>query len=322
MNILVTGGVGFIGGNFVRYMVRKYPHYNVTVIDKLTYAANPETLRGVYDKIQFIKGDICDRKMIDRLFMEGHFDVVINFAAESHVDRSIAEPEIFLKTNIMGVQVLMDACIKYSVSRFHQISTDEVYGDLPLERSDLFFREQSPIKPSSPYSASKASADLMTLAYFRTYGLPVTVSRCSNNYGPYQFKEKLIPLVISKALSDLPIPVYGSGRNIRDWLHTEDHCKAVDLIIHKGKAGEVYNIGGNNEKENIFIVKKILDMLEKPYDLITFVEDRKGHDLRYAVDYSKLQNELGWTPSVGFEEGLKKTVGWYVCNRSWWENDR
>lgn len=319
MNIIVTGGAGFIGGNFVHYMVNKYPDYNIIVLDKLTYAGNLATLEPVMDKIQFVKADIADREAVYKLFEETKPDIVVNFAAESHVDRSIEEPEIFLKTNIMGTQVLMDACRKYGIKRYHQVSTDEVYGDLPLDRHDMFFTEETPIHTSSPYSASKASADLLVQAYHRTYGLPVTISRCSNNYGPYHFPEKLIPLMIANALADKPLPVYGEGLNVRDWLYVEDHCIAIDLIIHKGKVGEVYNIGGHNEKTNIYIVKKILELLGKPESLITYVTDRKGHDLRYAIDPTKIHNELGWLPKTMFDDGIVKTVNWYLDNKPWWE---
>jgi len=319
MNIIVTGGAGFIGGNFVHYMVNKYPEYNIIVLDKLTYAGNLETLAPVMDKIKFVKADIADREAVNALFEETNPDIVVNFAAESHVDRSIEDPGIFLKTNIIGTQTLMDACRKYGIKRYHQVSTDEVYGDLPLDRPDLFFTEETPIHTSSPYSASKASADLLVQAYHRTYGLPATISRCSNNYGPYHFPEKLIPLMIANALADKPLPVYGEGLNVRDWLYVEDHCRAIDLIIHDGKVGEVYNIGGHNEKTNIYIVKKILELLGKPESLITYVTDRKGHDLRYAIDPTKIHNELGWLPETKFDDGIVKTVQWYLDNRSWWE---
>lgn len=319
MNLLITGGAGFIGGNFVHYMVRKYPTYRIIVLDKLTYAGNMETLDKVIDKIRFIKADIADRKAVYDIFETEKPDIVVNFAAESHVDRSIEDPEIFLKTNILGTQVLMDACRKYGISRYHQVSTDEVYGDLPLDRKDLFFTEETPIHTSSPYSASKASADLLVQAYHRTYGLPVTISRCSNNYGPYHFPEKLIPLMIANALANKLLPVYGKGLNVRDWLYVEDHCKAIDIILHRGKVGEVYNIGGHNEKANIDIVKMILAILGKPESLITYVADRKGHDLRYAIDPTKIHNELGWLPETKFEDGIQKTVQWYLDNKPWWE---
>ena len=319
MNLMITGGAGFIGGNFVHYMVRKYPTYRIIVLDKLTYAGNMETLDKVIDKIRFIKADIADRTAVYDIFEAEKPDIVIHCAAESHVDRSIEDPEIFLKTNILGTQVLMDACRKYGISRYHQVSTDEVYGDLPLDRKDLFFTEETPIHTSSPYSASKASADLLVQTYHRTYGLPVTISRCSNNYGPYHFPEKLIPLMIANALANKPLPVYGRGLNVRDWLYVEDHCKAIDLILHRGKVGEVYNIGGHNEKANIDIVKMILAILGKPESLITYVADRKGHDLRYAIDPTKIHTELGWLPETKFEDGIQKTVQWYLDNKPWWE---
>lgn len=322
MKILVTGGAGFIGANFVYYMLKKHPDYDIVCIDALTYAGNLETLEEALENpnFKFFKQDICDRGAIYKLFEEEKPDIVVNFAAESHVDRSIENPEVFLQTNILGTQVMMDACRKYGNIRYHQVSTDEVYGDLPLDRPDLFFTEETPIHTSSPYSASKAGADLLVMAYYRTYGLPVTISRCSNNYGPYHFPEKLIPLMIANALNDKPLPVYGEGINIRDWLYVEDHCKAIDLIIHNGKLGEVYNIGGHNEKTNIYIVKKILEILGKQESLITFVTDRKGHDLRYAIDPTKIKNELGWEPDTMFDDGIVKTVNWYLENRDWWEN--
>jgi dTDP-glucose 4,6-dehydratase len=321
MTILVTGGAGFIGANFVKYMLIKYPDYKIICLDALTYAGNLENLADVMDKPQFkfIKGNIVSRKNVFDLFEQDKPDMVVNFAAESHVDRSIDNPGIFLETNIIGTQVLMDACRKYGIKRFHQISTDEVYGDLPLDRPDLLFTEETPINPSSPYSASKASADLLVLAYHRTFKLPVTISRCSNNYGPYHFPEKLIPLMITRALADRPLPVYGNGENVRDWLYVEDHCNAVDLIIHKGREGEVYNIGGHNERSNLEIVKAILKELNKPESLITFVTDRPGHDLRYAIDPTKIYNELGWLPKTKFDDGIKQTIEWYLENRPWWE---
>ena len=322
MKIIVTGGAGFIGSNFVFYMMKKHPDYKIICLDKLTYAGNLSTLKDVMDKpnFRFVKLDICDREGVYKLFEEEHPDVVVNFAAESHVDRSIENPEIFLQTNIIGTSVLMYSCRKYGIKRYHQVSTDEVYGDLPLDRPDLFFHEDTPLHTSSPYSSSKASADLLVGAYGRTYGLPVTISRCSNNYGPYQFPEKLIPLMIQRALDDKPLPVYGEGQNVRDWLYVEDHCKAIDLILEKGTVGEVYNIGGHNEMHNIDIVKLICDYLDKPYSLIEHVTDRKGHDQRYAIDPTKIHDELGWLPETMFKDGIKKTIQWYLDNKEWWEN--
>ncbi len=322
MNILVTGGAGFIGSNFVYYMLGKHPDYRIVCIDKLTYAGNLETLRGAMENenFRFFKGDITDRAAVYSLFEQENFDAVVNFAAESHVDRSIEEPEVFLKTNILGTQVLLDAARKYGNIRYHQVSTDEVYGDLPLDRPDLFFTEETPIHTSSPYSASKASADLLCMAYYRTYGLPVTISRCSNNYGPYHFPEKLIPLMIINALHKKELPVYGEGLNVRDWLYVEDHCKAIDLVLHKGRIGEVYNIGGHNEKTNIEVVKKIISILGRDESLIKYVTDRPGHDMRYAIDPTKITNELGWYPETSFEDGIKKTVDWYLNNKHWWES--
>jgi dTDP-glucose 4,6-dehydratase len=320
--LIVTGGAGFIGSNFIFYMLETHPDYKILCIDKLTYAGNLSTLEDVMDNpnFEFFKADICDREGIYKIFEAKKPDIVVNFAAESHVDRSIVNPGVFLETNIMGTAILMDACLKYGIERYHQVSTDEVYGDLPLDRPDLFFTEETPIHTSSPYSSSKAAADLLALAYNRTYGLPVTISRCSNNYGPYHFPEKLIPLMIANALADKPLPVYGNGENVRDWLYVEDHCHAIDLIIHSGREGEVYNIGGHNEKTNIYIVKKILEILNKPESLITFVTDRKGHDLRYAINPEKIHKELGWFPETPFDEGIVKTVNWYLENKKWWEN--
>ena len=322
MKVLVTGGAGFIGSNFIFYMREKHPDYELVCLDKLTYAGNLETLASVMDapNFKFIRGDIADREAVYEIFEAEKPDVVVNFAAESHVDRSIENPSVFLETNVMGTQVLLDACRKYGVERYHQVSTDEVYGDLPLDRPDLFFTEQTPLHTSSPYSASKASADLLCNAYQRTYGLPITISRCSNNYGPYQFPEKLIPLMIANALTDKPLPVYGEGLNVRDWLYVEDHCAAIDLILEKGKVGQVYNIGGHNEMRNIDIVKRILDFLGKPESLITHVTDRKGHDMRYAIDPAFIHQELGWLPKTKFEDGIQRTIQWYLDNRSWWEN--
>lgn len=320
--ILVTGGAGFIGGNFVHYMVDKYPNYMIVNLDALTYAGNLETCQPVEGKpnYKFVKGDIADREFIFDLFEKEKFDVVVNFAAESHVDRSVKDPEIFIKTNVLGTQVLMDASRAYGVERYHQVSTDEVYGDLPLDRPDLFFTEETPLHTSSPYSASKASADLLVFAYHRTFGLPITISRCSNNYGPYHFPEKLIPLMISRALNDENLPVYGNGENVRDWLHVYDHCAVIDLILHKGRVGEVYNVGGHNERTNLEVVRTILKALGKSEDLITYVTDRPGHDLRYAIDPQKLENELGWKPTYNFDTGIAQTIQWYLDNKQWWEN--
>lgn len=321
MTVLVTGGAGFIGSNFVYHMLDKHPSYKILCVDCLTYAGNMSTLAKAMENpnFKFYKTNICDRKAIYEIFETEKPDIVVNFAAESHVDRSIENPEIFLETNILGTQVMMDACRKYGITRYHQVSTDEVYGDLPLDRPDLFFTETTPIHTSSPYSASKASADLLVQAYHRTFGLPITISRCSNNYGPYHFPEKLIPLMIANALNDKPLPVYGEGLNVRDWLYVEDHCKAIDLIIHNGKVGEVYNIGGHNEMRNIDIVKLICKALGKPESLITFVADRKGHDMRYAIDPTKIHNELGWLPETKFADGIQKTINWYLENKEWWE---
>lgn len=321
MNILITGGAGFIGSNFIYYQLQNHPEDEFICLDALTYAGNLETLQPImqYDNFKFVKGDIADRDFVYKLFETEKPDIVVNFAAESHVDRSILEPELFLKTNIIGTGVLMDACRKYGIKRYHQVSTDEVYGDLPLDRPDLFFTEETPLHTSSPYSASKASADLLVLAYHRTYGLPVTISRCSNNYGPYHFPEKLIPLMIINALHDKKLPVYGTGENVRDWLYVEDHCSAIDLIIRKGRVGEVYNIGGHNEKTNLEVVKTILKELGKGEDLITFVKDRPGHDRRYAIDPAKIHCELGWLPQTSFAEGIKKTIKWYLDNEDWWQ---
>lgn len=322
MTIIVTGGAGFIGSNFVFHMLQAHPDYRIICLDKLTYAGNLSTLEPVLqqENFRFVKADICDRQAVDKLFQEEKPDIVVNFAAESHVDRSIENPGIFLETNIMGTAVLMDACRKYGIQRYHQVSTDEVYGDLPLDRPDLFFTEETPLHTSSPYSSSKASADLLVMAYYRTYGLPVTISRCSNNYGPYHFPEKLIPLMIANALADKPLPVYGNGENVRDWLYVEDHCRAIDLIIHNGRVGEVYNVGGHNEKRNIDIVRIICQELGKPESLIVHVEDRKGHDRRYAIDPAKIHRELGWLPETKFEDGIKKTIQWYLEHKGWWQD--
>ena len=332
---LVTGAAGFIGANYIKHILAKHDDVKLVILDALTYAGNLGTIAKDIDdeRCIFVKGDICDRVLVDELFAKFKFDYVVNFAAESHVDRSIENPQLFLVTNILGTQNLLDAARRAWVTgkdengyptwrkgvRYHQVSTDEVYGDLPLDRPDLFFTEETPIHTSSPYSSSKAAADLLVLAYHRTYGLPVTISRCSNNYGPYHFPEKLIPLMIANALADKPLPVYGEGLNVRDWLYVEDHCKAIDLIIHKGRVGEVYNVGGHNEKQNIEIVKIICKELGKPESLITHVGDRKGHDMRYAIDPTKIHNELGWLPETKFEDGIKKTIQWYLDNREWWE---
>ena len=321
MNIVVTGGAGFIGGNFVYYELEKHPEDKIICFDALTYAGNMETLDEAMKNPQFVfvKGDIANRDDVDKLFNEHKPDIVVNFAAESHVDRSIENPGIFLQTNVLGTQVLMDACRKYAIKRYHQVSTDEVYGDLPLDRPDMFFTEETPLHTSSPYSASKASADLLVMAYHRTYQLPVTISRCSNNYGPFHFPEKLIPLMIINALHDKKLPVYGEGINVRDWLYVKDHCSAIDLIIRNGKVGEVYNIGGHNERQNIQVVKTILKELNKPESLIEHVTDRKGHDRRYAIDPTKIHNELGWLPATKFDDGIKATIKWYLDNEDWWQ---
>lgn len=324
MTLIVTGGAGFIGANFIFYILERHPEDRVVCLDKLTYAGNLATLAPVLElpNFRFVQADICDRPTVDELFEKERPDAVVNFAAESHVDRSIDGPEVFLQTNVLGAAVLMDACRTHGLVRFHQVSTDEVYGDLPLDRPDLLFTEETPLRASSPYSASKASADLLALAYHRTYGLPVTISRCSNNYGPYQFREKLIPLMISNALNDRPLPVYGQGLNVRDWLYVEDHCRAIDLILRRGRPGEVYNVGGHNEMRNIDIVKLICRELGRPESLITYVEDRKGHDLRYAIDPSKLRRELGWEPETAFAQGIERTIRWYLEHRNWWEAEK
>lgn len=321
MTVFVTGGAGFIGGNFIHYYLREHPGSRVVCIDKLTYAGNPSTLAPAVDNpdFRFCRLDICDRDGVFALFEEERPDAVINFAAESHVDRSIEDPGVFLRTNVIGTAVMMDACRRFGSVRYHQVSTDEVYGDLPLNRPNLLFTEETPLRTSSPYSASKAGADLLALAYHRTYGLPVTISRCSNNYGPYQFPEKLIPLMIVNCLNDRLLPVYGDGRNVRDWIYVDDHCKAIDLIVEKGRVGEVYNVGGYNEMPNIDIVKLVCRELGKPESIIAHVADRKGHDLRYAVDSSKIRRELGWLPETGFRDGIRKTIRWYLDNRPWWE---
>ena len=322
MIILVTGGAGFIGSNYIFNRLRTHPADRVVCLDKLTYAGNLSTLAPVLNRpnFLFVRADICDREAVERLFEEEHPDAVVNFAAESHVDRSIEDPGVFLHTNVMGTAVLLDACRTFGVGRYHQVSTDEVYGDLPLDRPELLFTEESPVRPSSPYAVSKASADLLVLAYHRTYGLPVTISRCSNNYGPYQFPEKLIPLTITHALAGSPLPVYGEGLNVRDWLHVDDHCRAIDRILESGRVGEIYNVGGGCEKRNIDIVKTICRALNRPESLIVHVADRRGHDLRYAVNPAKMNRELGWKPDIPFEQGMEKTIRWYLDNRSWWED--
>ncbi|MDD3214316.1 MAG: dTDP-glucose 4,6-dehydratase [Eubacteriales bacterium] len=322
MKIVITGGAGFIGANFCEYELKHHPEDHYICLDALTYAGNLASLNNVINEpnFTFLRGDIADRGCVNALFEREKPDIVVNFAAETHVDRSVTDPEVFLRTNIMGTQALMDACRTYGVGRFHQVSTDEVYGDLPLDRPDLFFTEQTPLHASSPYSASKASADLIVQAYARTFGLPVSITRCSNNYGPYQFPEKLIPLMISRALADQSLPVYGKGENVRDWLYVEDHCAAIDLVMRKGRAGEIYNVGGHNERANIDVVKTILRELGKPESLITFVADRPGHDRRYAIDPAKIHAELGWLPETKFDDGIHETVRWYLENRKWWED--
>ena len=321
MKIVVTGGAGFIGSVMVNYLVKNYPEDFIINLDKLTYAGNLENCRAVENEpnYKFIKGDIADRPFIYKLFEEEKPDVIINFAAETHVDRSVTNPDDFVRTNVLGTTVLLDACREYGIGRYHQVSTDEVYGDLPLDRPDLFFTETTPLHTSSPYSSSKASADLFVLAYHRTYGLPVTVSRCSNNYGQYQFPEKLIPLMISRALADEELPVYGTGENVRDWLHVEDHCRAIDLIVRKGRVGEVYNIGGHNERTNLQVVRTILEAVGKPESLIRYVKDRPGHDRRYAIDPAKIETELGWRPVYNFDTGIRQTIRWYLDNEDWWK---
>ncbi|KAF6576087.1 dTDP-glucose 4,6-dehydratase [Paenibacillus polymyxa] len=316
MKLLVTGGAGFIGSNFVLYMLKQHPDYEIVNVDALTYAGNLENLKSIEDhpKHTFVKADITDAQAMDQLMQQG-IDVVVNFAAESHVDRSILEPEVFVKTNVLGTQVLLDVAKKYNVTKFVQVSTDEVYGSLG---ETGLFTEETPLQPNSPYSASKAGGDLLVRAYHETFGLPVNITRCSNNYGPYQFPEKLIPLMISRALSDQQLPVYGDGLNIRDWLYVEDHCSAIDLVIHQGQLGEVYNIGGNNERTNVHIVKTVLEELGKPESLISYVQDRPGHDRRYGIDPTKTMNELGWKPKHSFETGIKETIRWYLDNEEWW----
>ena len=322
MTIIVTGGAGFIGSNFIYFQLKNHPADRIVCLDSLTYAGNMATLDEAmkHANFRFVKADITDRAAVEKLFEEEHPDILVNFAAESHVDRSMEDPGLFLRTNILGTQTLMDACRKYGIKRYHQVSTDEVYGDLPLDRPDLFFTEETPIHTSSPYSASKASADLLVLAYARTFHLPVSITRCSNNYGPYHFLEKLIPLMISRALADESLPVYGTGENVRDWLYVEDHCSAIDLVMRKGREGEIYNVGGHNERTNLEVVKTILRELGKPESLITYVKDRPGHDRRYAIDPTKIHNELGWLPATPFDEGIKKTIRWYLDNEKWWKD--
>ncbi|MCC2538357.1 MULTISPECIES: dTDP-glucose 4,6-dehydratase [Bacillus cereus group] len=319
MKVLVTGGAGFIGSNFVRYMVKKYPEYNLVNLDALTYAGNLENLKEIegLPNYKFVKGDIADREFVNRLFEEEKFDYVLNFAAESHVDRSITNPDIFIQTNIQGTQVLLDAAKNAQVKKYLQVSTDEVYGTLG---DTGYFSEETPLASNSPYSSSKAGADLLVRAYHETFGLPVNITRCSNNYGPFHFPEKLIPLMIINALNNKQLPVYGDGLNVRDWLHVEDHCQAIDLVLHKGENGEVYNVGGNNERTNIEIVKTILKALNKPESLIKYVTDRPGHDRRYAIDATKLREELGWSPKYNFDTGIEQTIKWYLENQDWWEN--
>ena len=322
MTIIVTGGAGFIGSNFIYFQLKNHPEDRIVCLDSLTYAGNMATLDEAmkHANFRFVKADITDRAAVEKLFEEEHPDILVNFAAESHVDRSVEDPGLFLRTNILGTQTLMDACRKYGIKRYHQVSTDEVYGDLPLDRPDLFFTEETPIHTSSPYSASKASADLLVLAYARTFHLPVSITRCSNNYGPYHFPEKLIPLMISRALADESLPVYGTGENVRDWLYVEDHCSAIDLVMRKGREGEIYNVGGHNERTNLEVVKTILRELGKPESLITYVKDRPGHDRRYAIDPTKIHNELGWLPATPFDEGIKKTIRWYLDNEKGWKD--
>lgn len=322
MTILVTGGAGFIGSNFIYYLLKHHPEDRVVCLDKLTYAGNLETLEGAMadERFRFVRGDIADMEAADALFEQEKPDIVVNFAAETHVDRCVLDPCVFVRTNVLGTQTLLECCRKHGVRRFHQVSTDEVYGDLPLDRPDLFFTEETPLHTSSPYSASKAGADLLVLSYARTFKLPVSITRCSNNYGAYQFPEKLIPLMISRALSDQPLPVYGKGENVRDWLYVEDHCAAIDVVMRLGREGEVYNVGGHNERTNIEVVRTILRELKKPESLITYVTDRPGHDRRYAIDPAKIHTELGWLPQTGFDDGIRQTIRWYLNNRAWLEH--
>ena len=322
MTILVTGGAGFIGGNFIYYQLKNHPEDRIVCLDKLTYAGNLETLEEALkqENFRFVKGDIADMDCVEHLFSEEKPDIVVNFAAESHVDRCVEDPGIFVRTNVLGTQILLDASRRHNVKRYHQVSTDEVYGDLPLDRPDLFFTEETPLHTSSPYSASKAGADLLVLAYARTFKLPVSITRCSNNYGPYHYPEKLIPLMIANALNDKALPVYGTGENVRDWLYVEDHCAAIDLVMRKGREGQIYNVGGHNERTNLEVVKTIVRELGKSEDLITYVTDRPGHDRRYAIDPTKISTELGWLPQTTFDEGIRRTIQWYLDNREWWEH--
>ncbi len=322
MTILITGGAGFIGGNFIYYQLKNHPEDRLVCLDKLTYAGNMETLEEAMkqENFRFVKGDIADLACVDQLFEEEKPDIVVNFAAESHVDRCVEDPGIFVRTNVLGTQILLDASRRHGVKRYHQVSTDEVYGDLPLDRPDLFFTEETPLHTSSPYSASKAGADLLVLAYARTFRLPVSITRCSNNYGPYHHPEKLIPLMIANALNDKPLPVYGTGENVRDWLYVEDHCAAIDLVMRKGREGQIYNVGGHNERTNLDVVRTIVRELGKSEELITYVTDRPGHDRRYAIDPTKISSELGWLPRTSFDEGIRRTIQWYLDNRSWWEH--
>jgi dTDP-glucose 4,6-dehydratase len=317
MKILVTGGAGFIGSNFIKHILSHYPHYKIVNLDKLTYAGNLDNLSDIEDdpNYQFIKGNICDQNLVERI-VEDKIDVIVNFAAETHVDRSIYDPKIFVETNVLGTQVLLESTLKFKIGRFIQISTDEVYGSLGKGGS---FIESSPLLPNSPYSASKASADLLVRSYFKTFGLSAIITRCTNNYGPYQFPEKLIPLFITNALTGQELPIYGDGLYIRDWIYVEDHCKALDSVLHKGKIGEIYNISGSYEKTNLEITELILKKLNKPKSLIKHVKDRPAHDRRYALDSSKIRNELGWKPDASFEEGIDKTVDWYIANQKWWQ---
>ncbi len=322
MKLIITGGAGFIGSNFIRYMLEVHPDYELVCTDSLTYAGNLSNLSDLpcEPRFKFYKADICDRQAMRRIIGTETADILVNFAAESHVDRSIEAPRRFIETNVIGTQTLLDACLEAGNMRFHQISTDEVYGDLPLNRQDLSFTEDSPLRPGNPYSASKAAADMLALAYHRTYGMPVTVSRCSNNYGAYQFPEKLIPLMAVNAMEKKPLPIYGTGENLRDWIYVRDHCSAVDLIIHGGRAGEVYNVGGGCELTNIDVVRRICKSLGAPEELITHVDDRKGHDLRYSIDHTKISRELGWMPKTDFDVGLSATLEWYRTNEKWWRS--